>query len=244
MGLRVVKMRPNSTGKCPHCGIEVRFEDTSIQNHGGGSYGSISPLYINTRKGMCLCIFTMSCPSCGRVIMILESTKDGPQKEFRQVEILLWPDSGLRLVPPEVESEAPSLANDFREATAVFPKSKKAAAALARRCLQFILKEKAGTKTKDLADQIDEVINGLPSELASNVDAIRHLGNFAAHPIKSKSVGEIVEVEEGEAEWLLDVLQDLFDYYYVSPKKAAERRAAINQKLVDAGKPPLKTPGP
>ena len=58
----------------------------------------------------------------------------------------------------------------------------------------------------------DVVIGNLPSSLADNVDAVRQVGNFAAHPIKSTSIGEIVEVEENEAEWLLDVLEELFDF--------------------------------
>ncbi len=78
-------------------------------------------------------------------------------------------------------------------------------------------------------------------ELAHNVDAIRHVGNFAAHPMKSTTSGSIVDVEDGEAEWLLDVLEELFDYYYVAPVKAAARRTALNAKLAAMGKPQLKT---
>lgn len=88
---------------------------------------------------------------------------------------------------------------------------------------------KGGATKRDLADQIEEVIPKLPEELATNVDAIRQIGNFAAHPIKSKTSGEIVKVEEGEAEWLLDVLDELFAYYYVAPARAAAKRAALNQ---------------
>jgi hypothetical protein len=72
------------------------------------------------------------------------------------------------------------------------------------------------------------------------IDAVRNTGNFAAHPNKSKSTGEIVPVEPQEAEWNLDVLEALFDFYYVQPAKVAERRAALDQKLADAGKPPMK----
>jgi hypothetical protein len=39
-----------------------------------------------------------------------------------------------------------------------------------------------------------------------------------------------------------DVLEELFDYYYVAPAQAAAKRAALNQKLTALGKPPLKTP--
>jgi hypothetical protein len=141
-----------------------------------------------------------------------------------------------------VDTEAPKLSQDFREAAAVFPKSKKASAALARRCLQFVLSTKGGAKKRDLADQIDEVLSTLPHQLTLNLDAIRHVGNFAAHPMKSKSSGEIVDVEEGEAEWLLDVLEELFEHYYVAPAAALARREALNKKLQDLGKPPLKKP--
>lgn len=166
---------------------------------------------------------------------------DGPQTT---VNSQLWPDTGDRPVPREVEAEASGLAADFREAVAVFPKSKKASAALSRRCLQYVLIHKGGAKSRDLADQIEEVLGSVPSALAQDIDAIRNVGNFATHPLKSKRSGEIVEGEEGEAEWLLDVLEELFEYYYVAPEKAAAKRHALNQKLGALGKPPLKAPTP
>jgi hypothetical protein len=36
------------------------------------------------------------------------------------------------------------------------------------------------------------------------------------------------------------VLEGLFDFYYVQPAVLAKKRAALNQKLKDAGKPLLK----
>ena len=158
------------------------------------------------------------------------------------IQSIVYPDAVNRPLPGEVEAEAPELAADFREAVAVYPKSKQASAALSRRCLQLILTTKGSATKRELADQIEEVLPKLPHELAENVDAIRHVGNFAAHPLKSKSTGEILKVEEGEAEWLLDVLEELFEYYYIAPARAAAKRAALNQKLSDLGKPPMKGP--
>lgn len=90
--------------------------------------------------------------------------------------------------------------------------------------------------------EIQQVLdNGkLPSHLAEIIDAIRAVGNFAAHPTKSRSTGEIVPVEPAEAELNLEVLEGLFDFYFVSPAKTAARKAEINAKLADAGKPALK----
>jgi hypothetical protein len=130
---------------------------------------------------------------------------------------------------------------DFIELCLVLPDSEKACAALARRCLQSILRDRAGAKKRDLADQIDEVIDSgsLPSHIAEGLHAVRNIGNFAAHPIKSTSTGTIVDVEPGEAEWTLDVIESLFDFYFVQPRLTARRKAALNQKLRDAGKPQI-----
>jgi hypothetical protein len=80
----------------------------------------------------------------------------------------------------------------------------------------------------------------LPSHIADAVDSVRHIGNFAAHPIKSQQTGEVIDVEPGEAEWNLETVEALFDFYYVQPIRMAARRAALNEKLAEAGKPPLK----
>jgi hypothetical protein len=39
---------------------------------------------------------------------------------------------------------------------------------------------------------------------------LEQFGSFAAHEIKSKVTGAVVDVEVGEAEWNLDVLESLF----------------------------------
>jgi hypothetical protein len=136
----------------------------------------------------------------------------------------------------------PEFGNDYIEACLVFADSTKASAALSRRCLQYILREKAGVKKSDLSKEIQEVLDSksLPSDLADAIDAIRNIGNFAAHPLKSTNTGLILDVEPGEAEWTLDVLEQLFDFYFVRPAQLAAKRAALNQKLAEAGKPTMK----
>jgi hypothetical protein len=104
------------------------------------------------------------------------------------------------------------------------------------------LSEKGGLKPGDLANEIQQVLDSqrLPSHLAEAIDAVRNVGNFAAHPTKNKSTGEIVDVEPGEAEWLLDTLEGLFDFYFVQPAILKQKRDALNQKLSVVGKPPMK----
>ena len=72
------------------------------------------------------------------------------------------------------------------------------------------------------------------------MDAIRNIGNFAAHPLKDTSTGEIVEVEPGEAEWLIVVLDSLCDFAFVKPEELKRRKEALNKKLDSMGKRPMK----
>ena len=74
---------------------------------------------------------------------------------------------------------------------------------------------------------------------AGQDDGVRDDGDFAAHPTKSKSTGVVVDVEFGEAEWSLDVIEGLFDFFFVQPAVLQRKKDALNQKLQDAGKPLL-----
>jgi hypothetical protein len=141
--------------------------------------------------------------------------------------------TGRAPVAPEVPDK---FAGDYAEACAVLEDSPKAAAALARRCLQNLLREHVKIKKPDLAQEIQALLDSkaLPADLADDVDAIRHIGNFAAHPMKSTSTGEILETEPGEAEWTLDVMEELFDFYFVRPKDRAAKRAALQARITEA----------
>jgi hypothetical protein len=152
---------------------------------------------------------------------------------------LIYPKQASR---PKAPTDVPQdLAEDYNEACLVISDSPKASAALSRRCLQSLLRQK-GYAQHDLAKAIDAVLDAkvLPSNLATSLDAIRNIGNFAAHPIKDQNSGAIVPVEEHEAEWNLDVLDGLFDFFYVAPGREAARIASLNAKLQAAGKPPIK----
>lgn len=215
--------------KCAHCSVEIHSssEEKYITNDVDGHW------FIQFQQ----------CPACKKSIIELVKKKEIKSlKGYFEVvsSYYVRPKSSVRPHPdPEVPAE---YANDYVEAATVLSDSPKASAALSRRCLQHLLREKAGVKKADLFKEIEEIINSktLPSHLSETIDAIRNIGNFAAHPIKSSSTGEILPVEQGEAEWTLDVLDGLFDFYFVQPALLQKKKAALNAKLASASKPPIK----
>lgn len=131
---------------------------------------------------------------------------------------------------------------DYDEACVVLDDSAKASAALSRRLLQALIHDELGIDKRNLSDEIEEVINtsGLPSRINELLDGVRVIGNFAAHPEKSKSTGTVMDVEPGEAETNIDVLEELFDHLFTAKRLSQERLDRINAKLAEAGKQPLK----
>ena len=213
--------------KCPHC--TVSFHDHWTANlindaPGKNSWNSYSTV----------------CPSCSNVVVDMEVLEHRPPKPNRKYRIRIYPKGSSR--PPVPKEVTEPLASDYPEACLVFSDSEKASAALSRRCLQMLLREKAGVKPGDLYSEIQQTLDSrqLPSHLAAALDSIRVVGNFAAHPIKSTNSGAILDVEPHEAEWLLDTLEGLFDFYFVHPAKLQQKRDALNKKLQEANKPPLK----
>jgi Domain of unknown function (DUF4145) len=211
--------------KCPHC--LVAFHDT------------ITPYNLGSDAKAQFWIQLRRCPDCGRYVLHLlrrTFTGAGPTDELR----LVYPKGTSRPpCPPEVPAD---LSEDYTEACTVLADSPKASAALSRRCLQHFLRDYAKVAPSNLAKEIQEIIDSktLPSHLVEAVDGVRNIGNFATHPMKDKSSGEVLPVEPGEAEWNLDVLEALFDHYFVQPEVIAKKRKELNEKLAKAGKPPMK----
>lgn len=226
------KTKRSEIVKCPYCLNHIHAEESRVELGNEGDRGWFA-----------VCV---DCPACSRLICRLGygqlvNDREGKRRLINFVDAGMFkPKSANRAMPGK---EVPKdLAEDYNEACLVLPDSPKASAALSRRCLQHLLLEAAKVKPGDLVKQIQEVLDSdkLPSHIAESIDAVRNIGNFAAHPSKSQSTGDIVPVEPGEAEWNLDVLEALFDFYYVQPAVIKAKKNALNKKLIDAGRKPMK----
>ena len=216
--------------KCPHC-LESFYENWHTQPFSNDSAGA-----------ECWFVAHQRCPACRKMIVEL-NTKTPASRTALCIPIDSWqvyPRGTARSpLSPEVHEQ---YASDYEEACLVLSDSPKASAALSRRCLQHIIHERYHIKRRTLSEEIQGLIDSkqLHSDLNQAIDAVRNVGNFAAHPLKDTNTGEIVEVEPGEAEWLLDTLEQLFDFAFVQPARLKQKRDALNQKLAAAGKPPIK----
>lgn len=107
-----------------------------------------------------------------------------------------------------------------------------------------MIRTQAGIEKDNLYLEIKALVEGgsIPPYIGEAIDGLRHFGNFGAHPIESEATGDIIDVDPGEAEWLLEILESLFDHYFVQPDILKKRREDLNRKLADAGQKPMLQP--
>lgn len=249
---------PGSVGICPHCGRETKFVPVDggtlvydhRQNisrysvwHEGFAVGTASDfLFIDGSK----------CFICDKMVIGARTRPlKGHDKEW---DFRIWPRGSERPVSERVPNP---VAEVFKRASRLVGVDDTAAGAFARTCLEKVLSQqgvpvnravKKGTKVLSLSLDVRlQVFTGaldlggdytppdLPADVKSDVQAIRQIGNFI-HLNESIATGEVVDLSGEDANFALDLLEELFDVLYVAPAQRAEKRARFDDKLQQIGK--------
>lgn len=223
--------------QCPYCGIAVAVQWNALSDEDGES--------VIQRKADQGWEFELGfCPretSCGEFLVrmttfVLKNEWEGLEPQTSEV---IWPRNVQRVLDPAVDNN--EIRKDYEEAAAVLSISPQASAALSRRILQQVLRELGGFEQRNLNAQIEAFrkADDSPARLGASLHALRTIGNWAAHPTKGKQADAIHRVEPGEAEWVLDLLDEVFDHYFVAPAKERARRDALNERLASLGREPI-----
>jgi hypothetical protein len=152
------------------------------------------------------------------------------------VQVLYPPNSGVRAqLPTEVPERLREL---YGEAAAVEHISPNSAAFLCRRQLEIVLRQQLKTKRGMLGTLIDQYSSAqtLPPLVADLMNTIRCFGNVAGHGEQDDS-GEWIDVEVGEAAYMLDALPHIYRFVYVEPavRELMRQRAEAKNKGKNPG---------
>ena len=234
--------------KCPYCTVEISPSWNSGSIEAKRAYDDDRYYDEPWRLGYSIEIAwywqAAKCPSCwGEIIFVNVYAVDDPDPPLAQH--LAYPSFSRRKI---INDEVPvALKEEYEEACQVLPISPKASAALARRILQTTLEER-GYESEVLAQQIEAAMNEtspdkiLPNAIRQKIDVVRNVGNFAAHPMADTTTLEIINVEREEAEWCLEIIEELFDhYYYTNYAEDKKRIARLNEKLRRANRRQVKS---
>ncbi|TZG36863.1 DUF4145 domain-containing protein [Agrobacterium sp. B1(2019)] len=147
--------------------------------------------------------------------------------------IRVTPESSAKILPDYIPAP---IAQDYYEACRIVNLSPKASATLARRCLQGMIRNFCSISKSRLVDEISEIkkrfdtgngVKGVSEESVDAIDAVRKIGNIGAH--MEKDINVIIDVEPEEASILINLLESLFDEWYIARHKREERFAQVTR---------------
>lgn len=136
----------------------------------------------------------------------------------------------MRFRPPTYARPIPeyvpqAIREDYREACAILDLSPKAAATLARRALQGLIRGFFGVSKATLAKEIEAIRDKLDPLTWQAIDAVRGVGNIGAH--MERDIDTIVDVEPDEAVRLVRLIELLVKEWYVARHNREQELAAI-----------------
>ncbi len=143
----------------------------------------------------------------------------------------IFPFGSAKILPDYVPV---ALREDYAEACLIKDLSPKASATLIRRCLQGMIRDFCGISEKSLYLEISKLAKmvaegkapeGVSIESVEAINDVRSVGNIGAH--MEADINQVVTVEPGEAQILIDLTESLFDEWYVARHKRQLRFGAV-----------------
>jgi hypothetical protein len=136
----------------------------------------------------------------------------------------LAPESSAKVIPDYVPK---AIQEDYYEACRIVGGSPKAAATLARRCLQGMIRDFWQIKKSNLAAAIRALKSKVDGDEFDAIDSVRKVGNIGAH--MEKNVNHIVDVDPGESEKLLRLIEAMIEEWYGRRHKKAQLLASVRE---------------
>ena len=195
--------------QCPHCHSEI----------------SVTPhvFALGEDKDGTWQVASSRCPACSRLLVNI-CTKDG-------CTYPAWPANSIR---PRLSDDVPAeFAAEYLAACQIISYSPEASAAISRRLLHRFLAAHTGAGSGGLAQQIDKAARSteLPPYLKDALHTLSRVAKISPDSEKSRRPEVLSPVEPGEAEWLLDVIQPLFELYFVQPARLQRQQDALEEKI-------------
>ena len=223
---------------CPYCDKAQIVTDNSSTGSERFWHGKSAPVAYGYRLFSILCA-NLDCKRIYVTASIGEAiiNTSGGFKSLDDNKIIF----SQQLLPQGLSKPQPdfipkALREDYHEACLIRDLSPKASATLTRRCLQGMIRDFAGISKNRLFDEIDALRQAVEDgsadrsiapESVEAIDHVRSVGNIGAH--MEKDIDLIIPVDPGEAQALIELVEMLFEEWYVARNTRAQRLAKIGE---------------
>ena len=210
---------------CPFCNVAatLRYEDIERGNHPLFSGSNNLSARFSWEARRC------PNPSCNKISLQAEyQSRRRVDTPSRRISWNLRPESTARPQPDYIPA---SIREDYFEACLIVSRSPKASATLARRCLQGMIRDFWKIEKKWLVKELEALEGLVDSDTWESIRAVKDTASFAAHP--ELDVNTIITITSDEALVMIELIEQLFDDWYVQRHKRQERKNRILQMASD-----------
>lgn len=213
---------------CPYCGTTMaisqasqRKQVTAFDSSTGFVVGGKGDYHYYDSS---LALTFYKCPNCDQYTIFAQ----GVGRSVQDVSLMIRPISAARKYPDYIPQQ---IRADYEEAYAILHLSPKASATLSRRCLQGMIHDFWGIVEKNLNAEITALKDKIQPDLWAAMDSLRQLGNIGAHMEKDTAL--IVDIDFGEAEKLIKLIELLMKEWYINREERAKLFGDILQINAD-----------
>ena len=234
---------------CPYCGFQIPKlwrELTYINVH--GTIGELRKHIVAVsgiwpQRWMDFHTFWMACPNENCKGVIVKVDRDHMVKSKHGMAPTLSRRDSWFAVPkkaglPVVDGSVPEhYRRDYLEAWSILEDSPRMSAVLSGKIIADLLKEYCQYEDHNLSTRIKRFIedDSHPNTLKEDLEYGREIRNFSTHTMLSGE-GNVIDVGKEEAEWTLEIVAELFNYFIVGPERSKKRRENMDKKIEEAGR--------
>ena len=214
---------------CPYCGQHSTLRDgnnystrQNVLRLDGSKHG---PIGISIAAATCLN------PDCGEINLGISLEKVDYRDGGWRFEGLInqWtilPESSARPQPDFIPDQ---IRKSYTEACRIKELSPTASATLSRRCLQAMIHDFWGIDKGNLYKEIEALPDEVSQQTIEAIHAVREIGNIGAH--MKLDTNTLVDVDANEAAAMIDLIELLFDGWYVDRHNKSERLRKMTETI-------------
>lgn len=217
--------------QCPYCGRHTTMGDIDVSKE-AHTLRPNSSNNVAERLSLLSTFYVCPNPECHKTsldVALWKTEYDSSQVlnerlVEHQLDMILLPRGTAKVFPDYIPE---GLRHDYVEACLIADLSPKAAATLCRRCLQGMIRDfwQVNTKSRKLWDEMKEIKEKVDPDTWSSIVALKDLGNIGAH--MELDVDVIVDVEPDEARLLIELIESLFEDWYINREQRRQRNEAL-----------------
>jgi Domain of unknown function (DUF4145) len=215
--------------QCPFCGLKTVLPSDRIQE-------TLASPPVECAQGPCTFrLVLMVCPNHECRAMSASMAVYAYEDDGRGLRrIASAPSQTWKVIPTSNAKQFPDyvpekIVKEYSDACAVLEINTHAAATLARRCLQAILRDFFAVKKNTLADEFEAVKEKLDAETWSAIDVVRKTGNVGKN--MEKGVNLVFDADLGEAQLLIGLIEVLVEECYMARQARKQRLEGMRGRV-------------